>query len=156
MRGKMLATLALAGLAATSGCGEGTPLVPVDGLVTLDGKPVSGMIVSFAPEGETQGNGALGYVGEDGRFSLTDARGEPGVRVGQYRVSFYPALKNNLPEDDPSGVVAPPGKSTVPGIYLQPYTSPVLATVPEGGAEIQVLLTPDGKGAEAKSGPRSK
>ncbi len=67
--------------------------MPVDGTVMLDGERVTGMIITFQPQGNTEGNGANGYVGNDGRFSLTDMRGEPGVYRGNYRISFYPGLE---------------------------------------------------------------
>jgi hypothetical protein len=133
-----------------SGCAKESGLTPLGGTVTLDGQPVTGMIVTFAPQGNTQGNGASGYVGEGGEFSLLDARGEPGIYPGTYRISFYPALEKGAAEDDPSGVVAPPRRTGLPGIYLDPAGSPVTATIPEGGASVEVLLTKSGEGATAK------
>jgi hypothetical protein len=140
-----------------AGCSKETGLVPVGGTVTLEGKPVSGLIVTFAPQGETAGNGAMGFVDDSGRFTLTDSHGEAGAHPGNYRVSFYPALKStNLAENDPAGVVATPRKSGVPGIYLDPANSPVFATIPQGGANFEVLLTPTGKGAAANALPAQK
>src|SRR5687767_10703219 len=78
--------LSLTAVLLAAGCGQESALVPVSGTVTLDGKPVSGMIITFAPQGQTDGNGALGYVDDRGNFELTDSRGEPGAYVGQYRV----------------------------------------------------------------------
>ena len=144
--------LTLGGLLLAAGCSKESELMPVSGTVTLDGKPVSGMIVTFAPEGETDGNGALGYVDEKGHFTLRDARGEPGAHAGQYRISFYPALKPGMPVDDPAGVVAPPrGSGGLPSIYLDGFKSPVVATIPPGGATFEVLLTESGQGAAAKA-----
>lgn len=137
------------------GCQKPSGLVPVEGTVTLDGRTVSGMIISFDPHGETGGNGALGHVGDDGHFSLTDARGEPGAYVGEYRISFYPALKAGGVEGDPSDVVAAPRKAPLPDIYLNAGTSPVIATVPEGGGKIAVELTKTGQGAKATTTPKS-
>jgi hypothetical protein len=137
------------------GCAKQSRLTAVDGTVTLDGEPVTGMIISFDIEGNTEGTGALGYVDDGGHFSLTDSRGEPGAYRGTYRISFYPALKKNTPEDDPSGVVVAPREAGLPAIYLDRRTSPLTATIPEGGASVEVLLTKTGEGATVKVSARS-
>ena len=137
-----------------AGC-QKNPLVPVEGSVTLDGMPVTGMIICFDPQDETQGNGALGHVGDDSRFSLLDARGEPGAYVGKYRISFYPALKTGKAENDPADVVATPKASSVPDIYMNAGSSPVIATIPEGGGRVEVQLTKSGKDAKATTTPHT-
>lgn len=73
-------TLAAGSLILT-GCGSG--LVPVSGLVTLDGKPVEGATVTFITEDGTQS--ASGQTDASGNFTLSDA-GKPGVRPGTYKV----------------------------------------------------------------------
>jgi hypothetical protein len=145
----MAAFIFIGGLTLASGCGADPGLMPVDGTVTLDGRPVRGMIVTFAPQGENAGTGSLGYVDDQGRFTLTDARGETGIYVGTYRISFYPALKKGMTADDPAGVVAAPQAAGLPAIYLDPANSPVLATVSAGGCSIDVRLTRSGEGAAA-------
>ena len=92
---------------------------------------------------------------DDGRFKLLDARGESGAYVGKYRISFYPALKSGAKEDDPAAVVSTPKQSSVPAIYMDAGSSPVIATVPEGGGRVEVQLTKTGKGAKATTTPHS-
>jgi hypothetical protein len=136
---------------ALTGCSQESGLAPVNGKVTFDGEPLKEMMITFTPTGQTEGNGAMGYVGNDGTFSLIDMRGEPGAYAGQYRISFYPADK--LPADDPASVIATPRTTGLPGPYLNPNNSPVTATVPPEGATIEVLLTKSGEGATTKTAP---
>src|SRR5262245_30272320 len=76
----------LGGLAAVSGCARGPNLVPVSGRVTLDGKPVTEMIVNFTPLGSTEGTGAIAGTDGDGRYTARDARGGQGAHAGEYMV----------------------------------------------------------------------
>ena len=85
-----------------SGCGRGGNSAPVSGLVTLNGKPVAGIAVSFQPV-VTEGNiapgpAAFGVTGADGRY-VAQLMGETrkGAAIGknQVRFSVY------MPPDDP-------------------------------------------------------
>jgi hypothetical protein len=79
-------------IALTFGCGpKPAETIPVSGLVTLDGQPLSGANVIFVPQGETKGNGGLGTTNADGRFEarLNDNRsdkGQLGLFAGSYKV----------------------------------------------------------------------
>lgn len=77
-------------LAAIVGCGGGAAsvkTVPVKGKVTLDGKPVEGATVQFAPEDST-GRAASGVTKSDGTFELTTVGGGPGAVPGKYKVAI--------------------------------------------------------------------
>jgi len=87
-----LVILGAVGLASLVGCG-GIRRVPVSGTVTLDGKPLDGGILSFAPDtakGNTSqitGNSPV----KDGHYELQTTavtRGDtgPGVPPGWYKV----------------------------------------------------------------------
>jgi hypothetical protein len=71
-------------LLAAAGCGgQGRP-VKVEGVVTLDGQPLSGATVTFAPaEG---GRPASGRTDADGSFRLTTFRSDDGALPGEYKV----------------------------------------------------------------------
>ena len=101
----MRRVIALCVLLAAAGCGGKPELVPVRGRITLDGQPVKEVVVTFSPIGDTQGNGAMGCTDVEGRFTLTDVRGSAGARVGEYKVSLYPAPTGSRP-GDPADVVA--------------------------------------------------
>lgn len=78
--------------ALLSGCGHGDS-APVSGLVTLNGKPVAGIAVSFQPV-MTEGNSAPGPPA----FGITDANGRytaqlmgetrKGAAIGKNQVRF--------------------------------------------------------------------
>lgn len=74
----------LAGLlVAVSGCG-GDTLVPVEGIVTLDGKPVEGATVVFVPD-NAPGRPAQAFTDADGRFQLSTVS-QRGAQPGTYKV----------------------------------------------------------------------
>ena len=146
--------LLVGALIAIGGCGQtNLLLVPVEGRVTLDGEPLPEVVVTFTPIGATLGNGAVGGTAADGRFTLTDVRGEPGAHAGEYRVSLYPTPVPN-PSGAPTDVVSL-GATSLPAIYINPHESPLRATVPPGGCTLEVVLTRSGEGAtvRAAAGP---
>jgi hypothetical protein len=130
--------LSLAAL-VSAGCGSDNPdLVPVTGSVTMEGQAVAEVIVTFTPTGETLGNGSLGGTDTSGHFTLTDVRGSEGAYVGEYKVSLYPT-----PSSDTAGLpidVVSSGSAGIPGILLDPNNTPLRATVPAGGAEVEVAI----------------
>ncbi len=146
--------LSLVGLLPLIGCDQPGPvLVPVQGRITLDGKPVSEHVVTFSPIGNTQGNGAMGPTDEQGKFALTDVRGETGAHVGHYKVHLYPTPVTP-PNDVPSDVVSVGGGGgSVPAIYIDPNYTPVVATVPEEGCFVEITLTANGQGATSETKP---
>ena len=84
-------TLAGGALAATllvigQGCGARQKPVPTEGVVTLDGKPVAGVIVTFNPVGE--GKAASGTTEADGAFRLTTFRTHDGALPGDYKITI--------------------------------------------------------------------
>jgi hypothetical protein len=136
-------------LIEVTGCGgkDSPPLVPVSGVVLYEGKPLIEHAITFNPVGSTPGSGSIGGTGTDGRFSLTDVRGESGAYVGEYRVSFYPTPSGSA-LDNPANAV----KLTVnvlPGSYIDSSNSPVRATVGESGGSIQIALNKSGTGSSA-------
>jgi hypothetical protein len=105
------AILALACI-CSGGCGEGGS-VPVEGTVTLQGKPLSGATVMFT---SMRGNGPGPFVGktdQSGRFSLgpSDATGS-GAAAGEYSVIIATVVS------DPNETApAKPTKEVVPNRY---------------------------------------
>jgi hypothetical protein len=84
----MLRALSLISLAALTsafcGCG-GSSAIPVQGTVTLDGKPVADAVVTFAPQGE--GEPAAGATNASGKFILQRREAGDGVPPGSYAVT---------------------------------------------------------------------
>jgi hypothetical protein len=70
------------------GCQDPHRPVPVGGVVTLDGVPVAGAMVSFIREGGDGKEGRMAYGNTDanGRFRLTTLQPDDGALPGTYRV----------------------------------------------------------------------
>lgn len=145
------------------GCGGGSDsanveTVPVQGTVTLDGKPIEGAIVTFVPVNEAQGLPATGTTDKDGRFTLTamggGKRGAAGAGTlpGEYYVGVVKDIfegddaedsppEGQFPEessDEPS--TEPQVKHIVPTKYNDPKTSGIKVTVKEGDNDIKIEL----------------
>ena len=84
---KMRVSLCAVLLAVAAGCGDsGPPLVPVAGTVTLNGEPIQGATLSFAPDPTNKfGRPARGVSGPQGKYKSTTS-GRPGVVPGKYLV----------------------------------------------------------------------
>ncbi|MDC0261696.1 hypothetical protein OAK47_00595 [Planctomycetaceae bacterium] len=75
------------------GCGQTdadyeTPeLVPVEGMVNINGKPAAGVIVTQSPMGTTSGQVSYGMTDDMGKFVCEYAQGGVGCPQGQYAVT---------------------------------------------------------------------
>lgn len=68
-----------------AGCGDGIKVVPVEGTVTLNGKPLDKLMIEFWPESE--GYRSFAETDAEGHFVLTTDDGErQGATVGSHRV----------------------------------------------------------------------
>lgn len=145
---------------AAVGCGPSGPkLVPVKGIVTLDGQPLGSKTLLFIPESTTGGLGAGATTKVDGSYELiavvpgtvTDQIGCP---AGSYKVTvnepMFP-IEENLPVQGQSdqadvaiGFPDPKAKKaagpTIPPIYTSETTTTLRVTVPEGGGEANLEL----------------
>ncbi len=85
-------------LATLSGCGRSDlPKIGlVDGRVTMDQKPLAGLIVTFKPE---TGRPAMGITDPDGHFDLEYTYDVKGTKVGTNTVGFsWPIGTTGQPE----------------------------------------------------------
>jgi hypothetical protein len=77
--------------------GESVPVVPVSGRVTLEGKPLTGVLAAFSPAERSNKAGkahpAVGVVEADGSFRMTTFRQDDGVQPAAYVVTFTPWRK---------------------------------------------------------------
>ncbi|WP_169978776.1 carboxypeptidase-like regulatory domain-containing protein [Tautonia rosea] len=68
------------------GCGGGPKLVPVAGIVTLDGQPLEGAEIAFVPvASEGEATSGSDRTGPNGNFQMT-FKGRRGLAPGKYRV----------------------------------------------------------------------
>mgnify|MGYP006435934167 CR=1 FL=1 len=89
---------------ALVGCGpSGPPVGQVTGVVTVDGAPVEGVLVTFVPGSNDQGSSTDGYTDADGRYELQYAKdvmgAAPGVNTVQ--VTWPPGVEATakIPQD---------------------------------------------------------
>jgi hypothetical protein len=82
-------------------------LAPVDGTVTIDGKPLSGARVMFAPIARAgsleAGKPAVGRLATDGTFHLTTYSDGDGAVIGEHWVTI---IKQAADPDDPNAAAA--------------------------------------------------
>ncbi len=139
----MVAVVAL----VAAGCGRKSnmpPLMPVEGLVTLDGKPLAEASVHFHPVGDTRGRGAAANTDAEGRYSLIAPDGSKGAPMGEYKVvigklvmpdgSLFSGADGLAPMDSPA-------REAVPERYSDYERSVLTAKVPEGGESIDFPLS---------------
>ena len=90
------------------GCGGGGSDLPmtayVEGIVTLDGAPLSDVVVAFQPQGAEGGRAAIGRTGGDGRYVLKFNADIEGAIIGSHKVTV--TTPSEAP--DPSGIEKDP------------------------------------------------
>jgi hypothetical protein len=116
---------------------------PVSGVVTFDGQPMSGAIVTFVPMGATTGNGGVGVSDDSGKFTMKTHDGGEGIPEGEYKVvvskfvnpdgSTFVATENQAPID--SGAT-----ESVPRPYSDWEVTPLKAVIPAAGTEVKFDL----------------
>jgi hypothetical protein len=128
---------------AITGCGgqRGPKVEYVEGVVTLDGKPLEGASVGYSPLSPGQGLPAGGKTDASGRYRLTAVRGgkpSGGTAVGDYGVMI--TKQEIIPADEP----APPPprggpppdpvrlRSLIPEAYGEIATSGLQVSVKPG------------------------
>jgi hypothetical protein len=94
--------LAILGAVGLTGCGSS--LTAVNGIVTVDDKPVANAIVAFAPKG--QGSSGAGTTNAEGKYTISSVLGN-GLPEGSYKITVMglppaeeppPELDMNSPE----------------------------------------------------------
>jgi hypothetical protein len=129
------------GLLAVCGCGDGLKRVPVQGKLTVKGKPLAGAVVQFVPNGGTKGEGGIGRTDTDGAFTLTAGLTRvAGVVPGEYRVRvsrFVAADGTPLPADA-SDADYPGSGESIPLPYSSLDGTPLKATVPDAGGSVPI------------------
>ncbi len=103
---------------AACGCGGGSGVEFVEGIVLLDGVPLDDAIVAFSPVQRGQGLPSVGKTGPDGKFTLTvvpqggrrkgtgTAKGDYLVSVSKQLVEYFPPPPGAVP--DAMGIIKPP------------------------------------------------
>ena len=151
------------------GCGGGPNVQSVTGTITLDGKPISGAVVTFQPiEGGT-GQPAVGTTDVEGKYTVTDMKSDKigsGAAAGEYRVGvmwFKPGADSSQAtgasggneetavSNDKKDVTSVSGpEALLPADYQSPTSSGLTASVNAGANTIDFPLVSSYKAAVAK------
>jgi hypothetical protein len=114
-----------------TGCQKEQPYGLVEGVVTLDGKPLTDVEVVFMPDPEkgTTGRRSASLVDKQGHYQIASDKGRPGAPVGIHRVCVNDllapkgpgagaavALSEEDPQEGATATKAPAGtKAGAPG-----------------------------------------
>jgi hypothetical protein len=126
----------LAALTALAGCSAATgPVVPVQGIVTCDGKPLTTGTVVFRPDAARGNTGpdAIGSIEENGEFVLATRAGDStrdGVAPGWYKVGVV-AVRPPDPNAMRIGGMPPPATPLIPIKYADAGSSGLSVEVVE-------------------------
>lgn len=127
---RCFASLLVAASLGLAGCGSNDHgLVPVTGVVLLDGKPVGNAAVMFHhPAGQT----AYAIADDDGSFSMTTREPGDGVAAGEHRVTVSLSIQEGGVQADAHGLedyskpISPVRHiDVVPKAYNDPSTTPL-------------------------------
>ena len=136
-------------LGLLAGCGRGggeagPKLVPVSGTVTLDGKPLSGAMVTFLPVGATQGRSCYGVTGADGRYEIMENEKNKGAPIGEFSVlvnKWVMADGSDFRSDTQQSPMEAGARELLPPQYSMEGSSTLKATVAAGGSTVDFKLT---------------
>ncbi|MDR1958590.1 MAG: hypothetical protein LBQ54_06060 [Planctomycetaceae bacterium] len=135
-------SLCLLVLVGISGCEKSRRLKTeyVEGVVTLDGLPISNVTLTFIPSG-TAGESANGYSDEKGGYKLSSINGdaEKGALEGEYKITLTKVEVTEYKEGDPKAPKDSQGrpyyvtqKELIPKVYTNASTTPLTYTVVKG------------------------
>ncbi len=128
----------LAVLGVSAGCSaKPTNLGQVEGIVRLNGKPLTAGKVRFLPE---SGRGAIGTIQPDGTFTLGTFADADGALVGHHQVAIIAYEPGKVGRPDPA-VRGSTLKPLVPERYLATGTSNLTFDVQAGPNHAEFDLT---------------
>lgn len=121
-------------------CGCGGPPSTVEGVVTLDGRPLAAACVTFHPD--APGPVAYGRSFDDGSYHLKTGAAGTGLAAGRYRVTVFAM-------EVVAGAGERAGPLLTPATYADPSTTPLRCEVGDGANVIPLALesvaTPGGR-----------
>ena len=112
----------------------------VEGVITLDGQPVSGVLVTFIPQNEGDGTEAAGgYSNAKGMYKLSSMNGDPGrgAVAGEYivtisKIEVHDPKANMSYEEAAASKLESTQKQLLPAIYQDRKNTPLSATIVKG------------------------
>ena len=127
-----LGLIFLVGVSCRSQPDDQPELAKVTGIVTLDGRPLAGVLVQFTPQ---DGRGSQGMTNQEGQYELGYVSDTKGAKIGSHRV------KISTPQEDDSDPDAPRVTEKVPEKYNS--ETALTAEVKGGDNQIHFQLTTD-------------
>lgn len=132
------ALLTVTAVLFVGGCGNSGPLVPVEGVVKINGQPAGNLQVVFtqaeAPQGKQRKAGTA-VSDSSGRFVIKPHDGSPGLPPGKYKVAV---VDNNLVVDEEPDPNKPPIPNRIPRMYSDVLSTPLDVEVVEGKTVYEV------------------
>jgi hypothetical protein len=134
MKAEYFLLVVVAVLVTVVGCGDGRfKIVPVSGVVTINGEPVADAHINFEPrttaEDGLAGVGSYGDTDSEGRFVLQTLDNEAGAVVASHRVM----IRTFVGEGGPDGSTKVIRKELLPKKYHS--SSKLTFEVPAGGTD---------------------
>jgi hypothetical protein len=132
--GRFSALLLLLGIVA--GCSQNDSLAAVEGIVRLDGQPLTTGTVRFVP---AAGRAATGQIQFDGTFKLGTIEDSDGAVIGMHKVAIiaYETSGNDRPAYE---AAAQSNKPLVPQRYMAAGTSGITFEVKPGENRVEFDL----------------
>lgn len=132
--------LLFTGLCLSAGCGGGAaPTIPVNGIVTLDDKPLDNAAVTFYAE--AGGLGGSARTGSDGKFVIMAGDGKSkGLVPGKYKVTVSKIAGTVTDEPPVAAVTEADIKNDLPPIYSNPAQTKLSYSVTGDGKPIEIKL----------------
>ena len=125
-----------AALLVCSGCGGSGNLGQVEGVLTIDDKPIGQATIAFYP---TTGRSSIGFTDDNGHYTLQYTNTETGAVIGDHKVTISTETEGPDQYSEP-GSVAPARKESMPRKYLSNKTTDLTATVERGENTIDFKL----------------
>ena len=128
------------------GCGGRAADAPVmgrvSGVVTLDGNPVAGATVEFAPDNErkTKGPKSSGVTDAQGKYTLSGPGGQTGAVVGFHKVTVTCPPSAEQSSSISGASSAPTTPCTVPVKFADSKTSGESKEVKTGTNDLPITL----------------
>ena len=119
------------------GCGGDSNIGQVEGVVTLDGEPVTRAMVSFHP---TDDRASVGFTDNEGHYELQYIRNVKGAVIGQHKVTISTRIDRE--DDPPTSEFGGNGREeTMPPKYLDRRKTELSATIESGSNKVDFKLT---------------
>ncbi len=146
-------------LVGCGGSGNGPETVDAEGILTLDGQPIDGAVISCIPQ-KAPRHPARGASDKNGRFALTAFEGQDGAVPGEYKVlvsrtvevagkakkqdmSIFQEDAEHLTEAETSGAQ---WKNDLPHKYAKVDETDLLLVIPEtGSTSLELKLVSQGE-----------